>query len=228
MQYTVHRKGACMERIFGVDSLLSRILTVLANTIVLSLLWIIGCVPLITIGASTTAAYYAAIHALNGDKSIFRNYIKSFKLNLKQAIILEVILGIPMIVLFGGIYIVVSMGSMIPTGIAVAYGVLAFGLLAVCSYAFPILSYFHFPTGILLKNAALIALVNTGWTFVIIFVNLLPLLIPALRMDWALMILPLLIALVPGSVIEINSIIFKRIFPQYVREEDKLQTEQPG
>ena len=79
-----------------------------------------------------------------------------------------------------------------------------------------------------MKNAALIALANTGWTFAIIFVNLLPLLIPALRMDLALMILPLLITLVPGGVIEINSMTFKRIFPQYVREEDKIQTEQPG
>lgn len=221
MQYTVHRKGACMERIFGVDSLLSRILTVLANTIVLSLLWIIGCVPLITIGASTTAVYYAAIHALNGDKSILRNYIKSFKLNLKQAIILEVILGIPIIVVFGGVYLVYSMGNMVPTGIAAAYGVLAFGLIAVCSYVFPILSYFHFSTGILLKNAALIALANSGWTFVIVFVNLLPLLVPAFRMDWALMVLPLLITLVPGGVIEINALVFNRIFPQYVSEKDK-------
>lgn len=217
-----------MERFFGLDSLLSRILTVLANTIVLSLLWIIGCIPMITIGTSTTAAYYASMHALDGDKAILKNYIKSFKLNLKQSTVLEGILGVPMIVLVGGIYIVYSMGSMIPTGFAAAYGVLAFGLFAVCSYAFPILSYFHFPTGVLLKNAALIALANTGWTFVIIFVNLLPMLIPALRMDWALMILPLLITLVPGGVIESNSMIFKRIFPQYVREEDKIQTEQPG
>lgn len=204
-----------MEKIFGLDSLLSRILTVLANTIVLSLLWIIGCVPVITIGTSTTAAYYAAIHTLNGDKAILRNYLKSFKLNLKQSMVLEGILVVPLFVLIGGIYIVFSLESMIPAGIAVAYGVLAFGLFAVCSYVFPLLSYFHFPTGTLLKNATLIALANTGWSFVIVFVNLLPLLMPALRMDWALMILPLLITLVPGSVIEVNALIFKRIFPQY-------------
>lgn len=214
------RKGACMEKIFGLDSLLSRILTILANTVVLSLFWIIGCIPVLTIGASTTAAYYAAIHALNGDKAILKNYLKSYKLNLKQSMVLEGILGVPLVVLIGGIYIVFSMGSMIPAGIAAAYGVLAFCLFAVCSYVFPLLSYFHFPTGILLKNAALIALVNTGWTFVIVFVNLLPLLLSALRMDWALMILPLLITLVPGSVIEVNSLIFKRIFPQYESEKE--------
>ena len=49
-----------------------------------------------------------------------------------------------------------------------------------------------------------------------------------IHMDLALMILPLLITLVPGGVIEINSMTFKRIFPQYVQEEDKIQTEQPG
>lgn len=209
-----------MNNIFGLDSLLSRILTVLANTIVLSLLWIIGCVPVLTIGTSTTATYYAAIHALNGDKAIFRNYLKSFMLNMKQSMVLEGILGVSLIILIGGIYIVFSMGSMIPTGIATAYGVLAFGLFAVCSYVFPLLSYFHFPTGILLKNAALIALANTGWTFVIVLLNFLPLLLPALRMDWALMILPLLITLVPGGVIEVNALIFKRIFPQYEREKE--------
>ena len=68
---------------------------------------------------------------------------------------------------------------------------------------------------------ALIALANSGWTFVIVFVNLLPLLVPAFRMDWALMVLPLLITLVPGGVIEINALVFNRIFPQYVSEKDK-------
>lgn len=209
-----------MERFFGLDSLLSKILTVLANTIVLSLVWILGCIPLVTIGASTAGAYYAAMQALAGDKAIFRNYLKSFRLNFKQALVLEGILVLPILILVGGICIVHSMGSLIPAGIAAAYGVVAFVLFAVYSYIFPVLSYFYFPTGILLKNAALMALANTGWTFLIVFVNLLPLLIPALRMDWAVMVLPLLVTLVPGGIIEVNALIFKRIFPQYVREKE--------
>lgn len=211
-----------MEKFFGPDSLLSKMIAVLANTIVLSLLWIAGCIPVATIGTSTTAAYYAAFRALDGDKSILRNYLKSFKVNFRQSLVLEGIVVLPLLILLGGIAIVYAMGSLIPGGIAAGYGVIAFAFFAVLSYLFPILSYFHLPTGTIVKNAALIALANGGWTFVVVFVNLLPLLLPALRMDWALMILPLLITLVPGGVVEVNALIFKKIFPQYACGKDNV------
>lgn len=207
-----------MEKIFGIGGPLARGMTLLANTICLSIFWIIGCLPIVTIGASTTAAYYAAMQAVRGENGILRNYIKSFKENLKQAVMVELLIAVPGAILVGGVYLMAMMERQIPYGISAAYGCLAFVFLAVVSYIFPLLSYFVFPTGTLFKNAVLIPLANGGWTFLVVLVNLLPLVIPMLRLDWTVMILPLIVALVPGAVIQVNGWILGRIFPKYVRE----------
>ena len=47
-----------MGNLFGQDSFLTNFLTRIADLMVLNFLWVIGCVPIITIGTSTVALYY--------------------------------------------------------------------------------------------------------------------------------------------------------------------------
>ena len=49
---------------FEYDGRLFRILSFLADMIILQLIWVVFSIPLFTIGASTTAAYYAAMKKL--------------------------------------------------------------------------------------------------------------------------------------------------------------------
>ena len=46
-----------MWALFEVDGLLYRILTKILQLICLNMLWLLGCLPIITIGVSTTALY---------------------------------------------------------------------------------------------------------------------------------------------------------------------------
>lgn len=51
--------------------------------IVVSCLWILGCLPVITIGASTTALYYAVVKAVRrGQGSPVEEFLRSFRSNL--------------------------------------------------------------------------------------------------------------------------------------------------
>ena len=53
-----------MKGIFGYDSPLMGALTAIGDCICLSVLWIVFSLPVVTIGASTTALYAAAYHAV--------------------------------------------------------------------------------------------------------------------------------------------------------------------
>ena len=55
----------------------------------LNMLWILCCIPVFTIGAATTGAYYASLRLMNeDDDAVIQNFFKSFKSNFKQATLL--------------------------------------------------------------------------------------------------------------------------------------------
>ena len=78
---------------FEVNGPLWRFLSSLFDMIVLHILWLICCIPIITIGPATTAAHYVAMKKIVKDegRNVWSLFFKSFRENLKQGIILGVI-----------------------------------------------------------------------------------------------------------------------------------------
>ena len=54
-----------MEKWFGLDSKFYKFGTLIGDLIILTLLWTICCLPIVTIGASTTALYYVTTRQLS-------------------------------------------------------------------------------------------------------------------------------------------------------------------
>jgi len=72
--------------IFGFDGKFYRIGTVLADILLIGLLWTIFSLPIITMGATTTALYYVCTKKASGkDGYIFKEFLKSFKDNFVQS-----------------------------------------------------------------------------------------------------------------------------------------------
>lgn len=208
-----------MGKLFMPDSVLAKAIGKLAGVIIISLLWIIGCLGVVTIGTSTTAAYYVARKARAGETNYVKNYLRSFRENFRQSLCLEMICIIPAVSLAGGAYILLAVQGDIPVGISCAYGVLLYLAIAYISYLFPLLAFFDFTNKILLKNALLIAVANTGRTFLLVLLHVLPLLLAMLSPMWVVKLLPLIVALLPGTIICIGSRIYETIFIQYVQPE---------
>lgn len=59
----------------------------------LSVLWLIGCVPVFTIGASTVALYYVAMKMVRDEEEgIVRRFFRAFRENFRQSIPVTLIL----------------------------------------------------------------------------------------------------------------------------------------
>lgn len=68
------------------DSRFSRVLNRLTELILLNFIFILTCLPILTIGASVTALYSTALKmARNEEGYIFQGYFKDFAANFKQA-----------------------------------------------------------------------------------------------------------------------------------------------
>ena len=64
----------------------------LADMMIISLLWLVFSLPVVTLGASTAALYYATTKHFNDSSGKpFGDFIHSFKQNLKQGILLTLI-----------------------------------------------------------------------------------------------------------------------------------------
>ncbi|HPA53844.1 MAG TPA: YesL family protein, partial [Bacillota bacterium] len=75
-----------MKWLFNTEGIIYKIMTAVYQMIILNLLWCITSIPLITVGASTTALYYVIGKiARKEEVHEIKDFYKSFRENFKQA-----------------------------------------------------------------------------------------------------------------------------------------------
>lgn len=130
--------------LFNEDSLLGRILDFTGKMILLNLLWIFCSIPVITIGASTSALYYAAFKLrMDPESSPLKNFIKSFKQNFLQASAIWILL-----LAFAGLLFLESRWLLLSgntSSILLCFALAGVGILWVvlAFYIFPVIAAFR-------------------------------------------------------------------------------------
>lgn len=201
------------RNLFNPDGGLMITMTQLTDCIFLSLFWLLGCFPVVTIGASFAALYDASFRACRqGDKHSWKRFLYVFRSNWKSGILPTVVFLLILIPLAKGLIAVWNgavagtVSWMVFSGAAFA-GVLALGILSVL---FPMLSRFENRIGALLKNTVFLALANLPRTLGLGMINAAALLL-CLRYIFPLFFLPALAAIISSLFIEP---MFKPYMPQ--------------
>lgn len=142
-------------KFFSYDSPFSQLLLKLCYACYLNLLWFICCIPIFTIGASTTALYYASLKIARGEEGpLTRMFFHSFRENFRQSTILWLILLAAGLFLAGDSYIVYHLRAS-STGTPAVAWTLLLALLIAAAVVYVIVLLFVFP---------LVASVsNTNW-----------------------------------------------------------------
>ena len=94
-----------MGNIFNSDSGFSKFMNRVADLFILNILWIFCSIPIITIGATTTALYSVNLKFIdNEEENLIKTFFKSFKENFKKSTIiwliilsLSIILGVNLV-----------------------------------------------------------------------------------------------------------------------------------
>lgn len=77
-----------LSRIFNVDNAVFRFFQILGEIWWLHLLWLVCSLPVVTLGASTTALIYSCMKLRKRDGYATRNFFHSFRENFRQSTIL--------------------------------------------------------------------------------------------------------------------------------------------
>ena len=143
-----------MSSLFSLDNPFMRFLTKLFDVMYLSILWFIFSIPIITIGASTTAMYYATVKVIRRDRGyIFKEFWKSFKLNFLQATLSWIIVVVGTLLFFFNVKFALTLQGKAGTLLTVVYGFMGILVLGCGMYLFPVLSRFTMKFSQLIKTS---------------------------------------------------------------------------
>lgn len=158
-----------MPKFFNPDSPLMRFLTKLADLMILNLLFLLSCIPVVTIGAAWTALYYVTLKMVRDEEdSIVRGFFRAFRRNWKQATILWLmVLGLGAVIVLDIRFLNAMGDSATAAAMKTAVEILGVLGLMVLQYLFPGLARFEASTGNTLKNACLLAVGNLPKTLLL-------------------------------------------------------------
>lgn len=150
-----------MKSFFDIDGPVMRFMTKIAYSVYLNILWFICCLPVFTIGASTTALFYVSLKVAKDEEgSLTKSFFRSFKENFRQATVIWLILLAVGVLLGVDGYVFYHMrfdNALWTLGTAVFYVMLA-AYAIILMYIFPLLSRFNNTIRAMFKNAMMIGM----------------------------------------------------------------------
>ncbi len=207
-----------MNTIFNMDNPFWSTMEKVFDVFVLNCCWLLCCIPIVTIGPSITALYYASIGMIRGDGNGYpwKDFFKSFKLNLKQGMALGIPLTVIGALLIWAIYLCYHNYTDFNTFFLFFFIVMAIIWLAVTLYVLPLLAKFD------RKNIDLII-----WAFTMCIKHLprtIAMMAIVVAAVWICKFLPGLIFIIGGCVVMANAALLCPIFRPYIPEpEDEEQ-----
>lgn len=128
---------------FRYDSPVLVLITKIADFIVLNTLWVVCCIPVITVGAATTAKYTIAMRILRDEGTgVIVPYFKAFKENFKQATIIWCMLMLAIAFCAMDWYFIRQKGNDISHYYIVAVVVISVIVLCIFMSVFPFIARF--------------------------------------------------------------------------------------
>lgn len=203
-----------LEAIFNPENAVFRMINKLLDLMVLSLVWAVCCIPVVTAGAASAALYYAVVKAVRHQRSYpVREFWKSFRANLKKGILIQVIwlmLAAMMLISDVPLFAALLNGKEIQDRVLlVLLAVKAVFLAGMPCWLYPLLSRFE-QRLLRLAEAALYMLLRY---FPITLLGVILLLGAWLLLAWE----PLLVVLVPGITAMLLSFFLEPFLRKLVR-----------
>ena len=158
------------------DSPIMSFLARVADLVILTVLWLLCCLPVVTAGASTTAMYHVVRHLQEESiSSVTRDFFRSFKSDFRQATPVYLLLLIPTAAVVMNAWILSAQSSdIVPVYVRAIWMVSALMLTFVVSFVYPVMAYFDDTVWKTLRTAAVLAVAKLPRTVLISAINLLP------------------------------------------------------
>lgn len=162
-----------MNRIFDPNNFFFSLLARCVDVVGLSMLWVLLCIPVVTIGPASAALYHAVSLTFRGEGSdgAFLLFFRSLRANLKQGVLVTLILVPVALFLMGmyGIYsLALSAGLPAASAAYVFFLVLCIIPVGLVCWLFPLLGRFEFTIPGLFSTALRLLVAHLPTTVVLV------------------------------------------------------------
>lgn len=145
-----------MSRVFDPENRFWRWVDRVADVLILSLLWTLCSLPVVTAGAASTALYDAAFHCLRGgERTPYSRFLRTFRREFKTASLCWLVWGGGLGALLAGHFALIRFGGGTQTALTLAAACLVLAAVpagALC-WIFPLLARFEYAFGGLNRTA---------------------------------------------------------------------------
>lgn len=207
-----------MDKFFNPDGSIMKALSRIADLAILNILWLICSLPVVTMGAATTALISMTLKMTDDREGyIFRDYFKAFKRNFKQSTIIWLMILAVMAVLGADYYIMCHWNSGLKYCMLVAIMLASLILLFVGLYVFALIAKFENTIKEYLKNAFFMSIRHLPYTALLVLIFGMQLFV-----DYSMLAdiqyFPILILFGESAFVYVMSYIYERIFKGYISE----------
>lgn len=208
-----------MSRIFSADSAPMLFLSKFLDILILSVLFWLCCIPIVTIGPALSALYYTTRKVISKKEGyLFKSFFHSLRVNLGQGILAWIILLAVEVLMMVNILFSGSnfQGTFRVVMMAIYFAIL-FVALMISGYLFPTLAQFDCKGKQLFRNAISLAVTYPGRTILMLLLQI----VFYLLMAVSFAALPILLFFLPVVYAALQRAILEKIFLQYMEEEDE-------
>lgn len=202
--------------LFNLDNPVLNGLSRICDIMILNILWFICSIPIVTIGASTTALYYCMLKINRDcDSGILSMFFKSFKQNLKQGCALTVMFILSGLFLCVDYWVCAEIEGMLGIVIRIVIESLLIVWGIMLSYAFPILAQFENTLKNIIKNSLVLGIMHIKRTIPVFMINSIPIALLWILPEIFVFLIPIFVVFGVSVMAFINSKILIKVFEQY-------------
>lgn len=207
-------------KIFSMDSAFYRFISRLGDLMIVNILFLVGCIGIITIGPSLSAMYTILLKFIRNESGyVAREFWKAYRENFKQSIILWVICMAAGVLLYYDIILSDTLGGTVGQGLKIIF--LFFGIIyfSVLSYLFAVQSRFENTLWNTVKNSFWMAMGYLPFTISVLVVEFIPLFVVLVKPETFWYLLPVMLTVGFAGLGYACAGIFNYIFKNYIPEE---------
>ena len=212
-----------MRDFFNIESPFMQLLTRVGDLIIVNALYLVCCVPIVTIGAATAALHKVAQAIVyDTDNGIVKTFFRAFRDNFKQATALWLMILVFAVSMLCNYLILVGFAAGTLATVLKALLVVFSGLVLVLAvYMFPLMARYQNTLHQLATNALILAVVKLPRTLGLMILWALPVVIAVISMQTFLQTLVFWLTVGFGFVGYMSGVLLKPVFAEL--ESGKVQ-----
>ena len=204
------------------DNVVMRALGRLCDFMLLNILWVVCSIPLVTIGASTTALYTVMLKVVKNEEGyIVKGFLGAFKENFKKSTLIWLILAVLGLIIGIDSRVAAGMSSTMRTVFQSIFIIFSIVWLCVVVYVFPLTARYENSIRNTFKNALILSVAKLPYTLLMLVITAGPVILTFLNTSTLMIGIALWIVIGVSLVTWLNSYLLRKVFEIFHKDEEE-------